>query len=904
MPSPEDDNKTSSQSPERSDTSSPTEQGPTAFGLSEEALRAVRVRYELLHLLGRGGMGIVYKARDRVSSDIVALKLLNPEIAAHTSLIERFKSELRLARKVTHKNVCRVYDLSQFGAVHALSMEYVEGETLRQTLRRDGTLSVRRGLMLIRQVIDALEEAHHQGVIHRDLKPENIMVSRDGTVKVMDFGLARATTGDTLSTAPGAVLGTPAYMSPEQAAGKPVDHRSDIYALGLILYEMFTGRKAFEADTPLGLALKHIHDTPQTPASLEPDLPTRIDKAILRCLEKEPKKRFSSVRELDAALTTRGPLDFRTPRPRTSVELPPHLSFWQRRDWLLSGAGVLAFAVFLFLFEHVFPYRFFELGISREGAVARALDVVRTFAPEVRDDNISVLADFERELAPYPGEVFPENLQKVERKYLLYAESWNILFAKGDAKSRTASITFDAGGRLINAVFLQPSVDTDSRSSTPEEILPFAIRCAKDLFSVNVSNIQPIQMERAQDASNSPLRTEVPILLMAKMEMAEMSIGLSPRESPFVVWKLHSDVPRTEEYILISANHDRLLAAERLKADTQEQPDFPWLRELDLNFVSALEEFNQLIWASVIGAGFVGLLALLAIFLSVERRLYLQTPPALLLVATLGALAVSLFTWDHWLRFENIGGWVLVHVLASLVIALLLIYSVLSSAQNYLIRTLPAQAKTLLSLLQRFYKEQSVGFAIVRGIAFGSLFLAAHAVGIWLLSRGSLGAPSAMWLLIYGRNELDAHSGLSIAILVTIVAGWLLLAFPLSLLQRAGSKVPTQLISVAILWSASTATLPGASVTPPWLVYIIAALQGAFFACLLLRWDFLTSLTAIFTVESWLICYPTYRIFAKTDGPNYALGLLPWCALLLLGVIIALRAKLLTSWHRLRVIFE
>jgi eukaryotic-like serine/threonine-protein kinase len=139
--------------------------------LSEEAQHAIEERYELLHLLGHGGMGLVYKARDRVSGDVIALKVINPGIASSSHVIERSKAELRLARKITHKNVCRVYDLSQFGNIHALSMEYVEGETLRQILRRNETLSLRHGLKLIRQVIDALDEAHRQEVVHRDLKP-------------------------------------------------------------------------------------------------------------------------------------------------------------------------------------------------------------------------------------------------------------------------------------------------------------------------------------------------------------------------------------------------------------------------------------------------------------------------------------------------------------------------------------------------------------------------------------------------------------------------------------------------------------------------------------------------------------------------------------------------------------
>ncbi len=309
---------------------------------------ALTARYDLLGELGRGGMGIVYRARDRETGEIVALKVLKPEIAADESAMERFKNELRLARKITHKNVCRIHEFSRAGSAAYISMEYVEGDSLRSILSRSEGLRVGKGIQIVQQICAGLREAHAQGVVHRDLKPENILIARDGTVKVMDFGVARSLEGG--MTKAGALVGTPAYMSPEQAEGKPADPRSDIYALGLVLYEMLTGATAFRGDTPFSVALKQIHEMPPPPRQLEPALPVHIERAILKCLEKAPAKRFQSVDELEAALSEKGEA-----RPAvaqgTEVTLPLHLTRWQASDWLLVFAAVAGLALYFPFFN-------------------------------------------------------------------------------------------------------------------------------------------------------------------------------------------------------------------------------------------------------------------------------------------------------------------------------------------------------------------------------------------------------------------------------------------------------------------------------------------------------------------------------------------------------------------------
>jgi serine/threonine protein kinase len=279
----------------------PGSETPVTLNLSPAVLSTLSQRYDLLSEAGQGSMGNVYKARDRETGEIVALKLLKPEIASDQAMMERFKNELLFARKITHKNVCRVHEFNRMGPVAYTSMEFVEGESLRSVLNRFGGLAIRKAVNVAQQICSGLKEAHTQGIVHRDLKPENVMIDAQGNVKIMDFGIARSMEAGTRLT--GSMVGTPAYMAPEQVSGKPVDYRTDIYSLGLMLYEMFTGAQTFQADTPVAAALKQIREMPPLPHEIDPTIPVPIERAILKCLEKEPAKRFQSVAELEKALT-------------------------------------------------------------------------------------------------------------------------------------------------------------------------------------------------------------------------------------------------------------------------------------------------------------------------------------------------------------------------------------------------------------------------------------------------------------------------------------------------------------------------------------------------------------------------------------------------------------------------
>jgi len=247
-------------------------------------------------------MGKVYRVEDKKIKEEVALKLVKPEIASDKKTIERFSNELKMARKIAHRNVCKMYDLGEEKGTHYITMEYVSGEDLKSFIRRADLLSAGKAIFIGRQVCEGLAEAHRIGVIHRDLKPSNIMIYKEGNARIMDFGIARSLKAKGFTGA-GVMIGTPEYMSPEQAEVKEVDQRSDIYSLGVILYEMVTGRVPFEGETPLGIAMKHKSETPRDPREINAQIPEDLGSVILKCLEKDKENRYQSAGEVRSELT-------------------------------------------------------------------------------------------------------------------------------------------------------------------------------------------------------------------------------------------------------------------------------------------------------------------------------------------------------------------------------------------------------------------------------------------------------------------------------------------------------------------------------------------------------------------------------------------------------------------------
>jgi len=258
-------------------------------------------RYEIIEELGKGGMGKVYRVEDTELKQEIALKLIKPEISADKKTIERFRNELKIARNIRHKNVCGMYDLGEKEGAYFITMEYIRGEDLKNLIRKIGQLSAGQAITITKQVCDGLSEAHRLDVVHRDLKPQNIMIDTNGDARIMDFGIARSLEAKGITGA-GVMIGTPEYMSPEQVEGKDVDQRSDIYSLGIILYEMATGRVPFEGDTPFTVGVKHKSEIPKDPKELNTQIPEDLNSVIMRCLEKDKEKRYQNVEEVRSEL--------------------------------------------------------------------------------------------------------------------------------------------------------------------------------------------------------------------------------------------------------------------------------------------------------------------------------------------------------------------------------------------------------------------------------------------------------------------------------------------------------------------------------------------------------------------------------------------------------------------------
>src|SRR3989440_4787748 len=266
-------------------------------------------RYEVKELLGMGGMGVVYRAFDRELQEPMAIKTLRPEALGGDGVaLERFKQEIRLARKITHRNVVRTYDLGEIDGTYYLTMEYVEGTPLKQLITARGPLPVAVTLTIGKQLCRALEVAHEQGVIHRDIKPHNIVVEPSGVLKVMDFGIARLENRSKEEglTKDGMSIGTPDYMSPEPLSGRELDARSDLYSAGVVLFECLTRRLPFDAETTFALIAKHLEEEPPDPRTVNPDVPEALARSVLKARAKQTGDRYQTAVQMHDALAAIG----------------------------------------------------------------------------------------------------------------------------------------------------------------------------------------------------------------------------------------------------------------------------------------------------------------------------------------------------------------------------------------------------------------------------------------------------------------------------------------------------------------------------------------------------------------------------------------------------------------------
>src|SRR6184192_2382449 len=287
-------------------------------------------RYRILRKLGTGGMANVYLAEDEVLGRRVAIKILNDRHAGDDQFVERFRREAKNAASLSHPNIVSIYDRGEAEGTYYIAMEYLDGRSLKELIISRGSAPVRTAIEYTRQILGAIGFAHRHGIVHRDIKPHNVRVGPEGRLKVTDVGIARS--GASQMTEVGSIIGTAQYLSPEQARGAPVDQRSDVYSVGIVLYEMLTGQVPFTGDTPLEIAMKHLSEVPVPPSEKRPDVPEDLDNIVLRALAKDPEDRYQTAEDMaaDLARVQRGlPVSSETAEAATAV---------------LSGSGVIAAA--------------------------------------------------------------------------------------------------------------------------------------------------------------------------------------------------------------------------------------------------------------------------------------------------------------------------------------------------------------------------------------------------------------------------------------------------------------------------------------------------------------------------------------------------------------------------------
>ena len=265
-------------------------------------------RYEILEKIGNGGMATVYRAKDHVLNRFDAIKFLKDEFTTDSEFIKKFNSEAQAAASLTHPNIVQIFDVCNEDNLYYIVMELIQGKTLKEIINEDGILSWKWSVNVAAQIASALETAHKNNIIHRDIKPHNIIITEDGIAKVTDFGIAKAVSNSTI-TAFGSTIGSVHYFSPEHARGGYTDAKSDIYSLGIVMYEMLTGRVPFDADTPVSVALKQVQEEPVEPIKYNPNIPISVNRIILKAIQKDPNQRYQNATEMlkDLSMALKNP---------------------------------------------------------------------------------------------------------------------------------------------------------------------------------------------------------------------------------------------------------------------------------------------------------------------------------------------------------------------------------------------------------------------------------------------------------------------------------------------------------------------------------------------------------------------------------------------------------------------
>lgn len=821
---------------------------PSSASATPSMSGGMAARFEILQEIGKGGMGMVYKAKDRETGEVVALKAIRTEIAEDPVAMERFKNEVRLARKITHRNICRTFDFHRTpDGMACISMEFVEGDSLRAILKRFGGLGFRKATEIALEICAGLREAHREGVVHRDLKPENVMLTEEGEAKVMDFGIARSV--ESGSGVTGTITGTPAYMAPEQAEGKSVDQRTDIYALGLILYEIYTGEQAMRGETPVAVVMKQIQETPPPPSQVLPALPSEIEKAILKCLAKDPAKRFQSVDELELALTRKP--EEQPAEATASVQvapLPVHLALWQRADYYLLGCGLLGVLMFFGLFSRVYPYSAQALRVTEKDAVTKAVAVLQKVQPGVTSTGAKASLrmgswwDYATRLLTY-GLAANRPLSSGAPSLL----GWVVRWETG------SQVVLDAEGTPGSLGLPRRQPASEASPFSPQSLLPGAVSLVREVFGQDVSKLTP-EIGGFKNPTwhysggikwNQPNDTGIVNVIRLDYEREHLRSIFFFKES-------------SDNYLL-------RLAQERLRGS-------------DLVFVWGL-----------LGAYLIGLLMLVLFF---TRNLHRETRPTAALSGLFAALAFGGAIFSI-IRFGIVhsGGnredlpWI-GKVVAG-VLFFLVAYALLAVTEYYLGSAMPSRVSAWSGLLRNPFGTRSAGLAILRGTMCGATYVGLHATILLLLGVLKVAGPNVGWLHML---DLEWVAGtptlvLSTSVMTSLLGTPLFLAFPVALAARFSKHKAVFLVVPAILWLVLAGTIPGTWVYPLFPQYLLALLQGLCFGWVFYRYDFLTVVIAFFTIGTAMQTYPGVTLFGQVE-PLVTTALLPWFLMLLLGLII------------------
>ena len=443
-------------------------------------------RYRIVGLLGKGGMGEVYRADDLKLGQPVALKFLPEHLLSDGAALARFHREVRVARQVSHRNVCRVYDIGEIDGRHFLSMEFIKGEELSSLLHRIGRLPNDKAIQLARQICAGLAAAHETGILHRDLKPANVMIDEHGNARITDFGLA-GLVEEIKRDEIGA--GTPAYMSPEQLAGDELTVKSDIYSLGLVLYELFTGKQAFEAATFGDLIkLRRSDTTPTTPTSIVKGFDPVIEKVIDRCIQKDPSQRPSSALQVAAALPGGDPIAAalaagETPSPEMVAAAPKEGALRPPVAMALLAAFIVMLAAVVLFSGRKQLYNFVPLERSPEFLRADARDIARRAGYSEPTDSADWFAS-NRDMMSYIAEhdQSPDRWEKMKTarpsaiifryrqspRYLEAADGWVDVNSPPQNVSGMIYEVLDTRGQLRSFRAVPPQVDDHAATTTAE----------------------------------------------------------------------------------------------------------------------------------------------------------------------------------------------------------------------------------------------------------------------------------------------------------------------------------------------------------------------------------------------------------------------------------------------------